>query len=195
MWADFLIALGAAILLGVASVIAFDAFRRPGDQRDPEQPTNVEKLRPQSEAAAAGARHDTLSEKDAAAAEELSAWHAEISSEQPVVHPPVRRRRVDRPPSPRQLAAIRARALAPVRAFAADPLAAPIPGQHRAEEPRLFEAEAERWFAPALAESPRVFPDLPAEPPAFELEGPTGVFPKDWIARVMADAEAEAGAR
>lgn len=183
------------VLLAIVSVSAFDALRRPGDQRDPEQPTNVEKLRPQSEAAAAGARHDQLSEKDAADAEELSAWHAEISAEHPLVGPAVHRRHVHKPPSARQQAAIRARALAPLHAFAADPLAAPIPGQHRAEEPRLFAAEAERWFAPALAAAPRAFPDLPAEPLAFEAEGPTGVFPKDWIAQVMAAAEQKASAR
>jgi hypothetical protein len=49
------------------------------------------------------------------------------TAEQPAVTP-VRRRHLYRPPSPRQLAAMRARHLKPVQEFAADPLTAPLAG-------------------------------------------------------------------
>jgi hypothetical protein len=181
----------AFLVLAFGAVVTADALRRRGDEKDPEQPVFVERDRAKSEAQMAA----PVSDADEEAAAPLVAYVVEIGTDElPIVHPPVRRRRVDKPPSPRQQAAMRARALAPVRAFDADPLGAPIPGQHRAEEPALFEAEAERWFAPALAAAP-AFPDLPAEPPSFDLEGPTGVFPKDWIAQVMAAAEQKASAR
>jgi hypothetical protein len=155
---------------------------------DMDAPMNVERERAKSEAAMAA----PVSDADEEAAAALVAYVVEIGTDElPLVQPAVRRRRVDKPPSPRQQAAIRARALAPVRAFAADPLAAPIPGQHRAEEPRLFDAEAERWFAPALAATP-TFPDLPAEPPAWHLESFTQGWTKADVARMVAEQKASA---
>jgi hypothetical protein len=157
---------------------------------DMDAPMNVERERAKSEAAMAA----PVSEADLAEAAPLVAYVEEIgTNELPIVRPAVRRRRVDKPPSARQQAAIRARALAPVHAFAADPLAAPIPGQHRAEEPALFAAEAERWFAPSLDEAPRLFPDLPAEPPAWHLESFTQGWTKADVDRMV--AKAKAGAR
>jgi len=55
------------VVLGVGGTVAFDALRRPGDQRDPEQPRNVEKLRAHSEAEAAA----PVSEADEAEAAQL----------------------------------------------------------------------------------------------------------------------------
>lgn len=188
---QFLLVYAALMLIAVGGWLLTRHPRRTlaGDM---DAPMNVERERAKSEAEMAA----PVSDADEEAAAPLVAYVVEIGTDElPIVRPPVRRRRVDKPPSLRQLAAIGARAAAPARAFAADPLAAPIPGQHRAEEPLLFESEAERWFAPALEAAPRAFPDLPAEPKEWALEGPTGVFPKDWIAQVMAAAEQKASAR
>lgn len=140
-----------------------------------------ERGRARSIAAASAPLHgEVLAPEDV----ELVEAHHEIvveyrTADQPVVPQPVRRRHVYKPPSPRQIAATE-------RAFAADPLYAPIPGRHRMEEPELFAERIEEWFAPVVAPSSAPFPVRPQEPEPLELEGPTGVFPRDWIQQVMA---------
>jgi hypothetical protein len=86
------------------------------------------------------------------------------TAEQPVVST-VRRRHLYRPPSQRQLAAMRARRLKPVREFAADPLSAPLAGP----------------LAPAV-----IAASVPVSPAPWHMEGPTGVFSRDWIEKAMA---------
>lgn len=131
-----------------------------------------ERGRARSIAAASAPLHgDVLPPDD----QELVDAHHEIvvewrTAEQPVVST-VRRRHLYRPPSQRQLDRMRARQLAPRKAFEADPLSAPLAGP----------------LAPAV-----IHASVPVSPAPFQLEGPTGVFPRDWIAQVMARAEAKA---
>lgn len=104
----------------------------------------------------------------------VDAHHAIVvewrTAEQPVVSP-VRRRHVYKPPSQQQLKRMRARTLKPVHDFAADPLSAPLAGP----------------LAPAV-----IAASVPVSPAPWQMEGPTGMFPRDWIAKIIADAEAGA---
>lgn len=100
---------------------------------------------------------------------ELVEAHHEIvvewrTAEQPVV-PAFTRKHLYRPPSQRQLDRMRARLVAPAQRFAADPLSAPLAGP----------------LAPAV-----IAQSVPVSPAPFQPEGPTGVFPSDWIAKVLA---------
>lgn len=104
---------------------------------------------------------------------ELVDAHHEIlvefrTDEQPAITP-VRRRSTTRPPSQRQLDAIRARRLKPTQAFAADPLGAPLAGP----------------LAPAVLLSSVSI----SEPPAWHLES----FTTEWTTAKFA-ALAKAGA-
>jgi hypothetical protein len=99
-----------------------------------------------------------------------AAWHEDVvdkaswTGEQPVV-PAFTRKHLYRPPTPRQLAAMRARIAEPAQRFAADPLGAPLAGP----------------LVPAV-----IAQSVPVSPAPFQPEGPTGVFPSDWIAKVLA---------
>lgn len=129
-----------------------------------------ERHRYRSIASASAPLHgEVLSPED----QELVAAHHEIliewrTAEQPVV-PTVRRRHVYRPPSARQQARMRARALAPVQAFTDDPLTAPIPVP----------------LAPAVIAN-----SVPVSPAPWNPEGPSAVFSRDWINKILADHEA-----
>jgi hypothetical protein len=89
---------------------------------------------------------------------------------------------------------MRRRALAPVEAFHADALTAPIPDLHQFAAPVEHESLSLQWFAPLTLESPSMlYPSLPTEPAPpdpRDLEGPTGVWSKGWIDSVLAGAEA-----
>lgn len=94
------------------------------------------------------------------------------TAELPMV-PTARRRHLYRPPSQRQLEAMRRRRLAPVRAFASDPLSAPLVGP----------------LAPAVIAAS--VPVSPA-PAAWLLESFTTGWSRADIARMVADAKAGA---
>jgi hypothetical protein len=186
--AESLIVAGFLALV-FGAVVTADALRRKGDEKDPEQPTFVERDRAKSEANMAA----PVTEADEADAAPLVAYVVEIGTDElPLVHPPVRRHRVDKPPSRQQLAVMRNRALAPARAFDADPLGAPIPGRHRLASPVDFGEQAERWFTPAVEAPPRTFPDLPAEPAEWALGGFTAEWTKADVERMVAEAKAGA---
>jgi hypothetical protein len=87
---------------------------------------------------------------------------------------------------------MRARQMAPVRQFEADPLAAPIPDLHDVAEPVLFGTAVEEWFSPALEPVSVPFPELPAEPEAWKLGGFTAEWTAADVARLVAEAKAEA---
>jgi hypothetical protein len=133
-----------------------------------------ERGRARSIAAASAPLHgDALPPED----RKLVQAHHEIvvewrTAEQPVVST-VRRRHLYRPPSQRQLAAMRARRMAPVREFAADPLSAPLAGP----------------LAPAVIAAS--VPVSPAPQPWF-LESFTTGWTKADVDRMVAQAKAEA---
>lgn len=82
-------------------------------------------------------------------------------------------------------------------AFNADPLGAPIPEGHQRAEAAEFKSITEEWFAAfAWPASPAPTVSISSvqisEPDPYDLEGPTGVFPKDWIDRMVAEAKAGA---
>lgn len=85
----------------------------------------------------------------------------------------------------------------PSLAFAADPLGAPIPDGHLVADPAFFHDVTADWLS-AFAWPTSPAPVVPfssvqvVEPDPLELEGPTGVFSKDWIDRIIAEAKAEA---
>lgn len=116
--ADFLIALGIAVLLGVGVYVLMPkSGTKEKDERDPEAPRNVEKGRAHSEAEAA--KDVPLSLADAEEAAELVAWVEEIGTgEQPLIV-----------------------------AFDADPLAAPIPEDRAVAEPDLFNDVTAGWLS------------------------------------------------
>lgn len=153
--------------------------------------TKEERRRAKAITDATARRHEVLAPEEQKLAD---AWHEDIqdararTDEYPVV-PVVRKRHVYRPPSQRQLDAARARLLAPVRHFAADPLAAPIPGRHRFEEPELFGGAVEEWFA---RKAEPAFPTLPAEPEPWLLGGFTDTWSVGDVARMVERAKAEA---
>jgi hypothetical protein len=126
-----------------------------------------ERGRRRSRAEMTAGRHRPMSTVDVRwAAEAEQAAEVWRTDEQPLVS--VRRRHTYRPPTPRQLARMRARQTAPARAFAADPLTAPLAGP----------------LAPSA-----VIPSMPhVEPAPFVSEGPTGVFDRQWIARILEES-------
>lgn len=152
----FLIAAGF-LALGIGALIAFDALRRPGDERDPEQPHN-----PRTRADYVAATAAPLSEADKEAAAPLVAFVEEIGTDE-----------------------------LPDLAFDIDPLAAPIPVGYRVAEAAFFHDVTADWLS-AFAWPTSPAPVVPfssvqvVEPDPFELEGPTGVFSRDWIEKAMA---------
>lgn len=106
------------------------------------------------------------------------AWHVDVeekaswTGEQRIVSP-VRRRHLYRPPSQRQLAAMRARRLRPVQDFANDPLSAPLAGP----------------LAPAVIAAS--VPVSPA-PQAWFLESFTESWTAAEVARMVAAVKAKA---
>jgi hypothetical protein len=86
------------------------------------------------------------------------------TAEQPTV-PAFTRKHLYRPPTPRQLAAMRARIAAPAQRFAADPLSAPL----------------------ATELSPAV--ELPGPAPAWRLESFTESWTAADLARILANAK------
>lgn len=66
------------LAVGFTAVVVADALRRPGDERDPEQPHRVEKVRAQSEAEAAG----EVTEVDEAEAAELVAFVEAVGTDE-----------------------------------------------------------------------------------------------------------------
>lgn len=126
----------------------------------------------------------------------IEAWREDVedkasrTAELPIVHV-VHRRHTHRRPVRWQRVAARRRTL---RGFHADPLAAPVPAQHRVEEPVLFGAWLEDWFRrpAALGPASTPFPEPPAEPEPWDLESFTQGWTRDDIARMVADAKAGA---
>jgi hypothetical protein len=120
------------------------------------------------EAEIAKVEHDRLSAKDEAEVAELRAFVEEIGSGE-----------------------------FPSLAFDADPLGAPIPDGHRVEAEAFFhdlfadKISAFTWVA-AERSTVALSSVQVVEPAPFELEGPTGVFSRDWINKVIARVEAEA---
>lgn len=136
--------------------------------------SKLERGRARSMAAASAPLHDLpVPEAD----RELVQAHHEIvvewrTAEQPVVSQ-VRRRHVQRPPSRRQLDAMRARRLKPMQDFASDPLSAPLVGP----------------LAPAVIAAS--VPVSPAPAPWF-LESFTTGWTKADVERMVADYKAGA---
>lgn len=167
---DFLIALGILALLGVG-VYVVDRVRKSGtevkDERDPEQPRNVERGHARSEAEAA--KDEPLSPAEAEEAAELVAFLDEIGTgEQPLV-----------------------------LAFDADPLTAPIPDDRAVADPDLFDEVTAGWlslFTWTPVTDPVVpFSSVQiSEPEPFESMS----FTKGWttadVERMVAEAKAGA---
>lgn len=158
------------LVLAVGSVIVVDALRRPPDERDPERTRRAVRTRADFEAEVAIA----VSDVDEEAAAPLLAYVEEIGTGE-----------------------------FPAHAFDADPLGAPIPDGHRFALPADWHDTTADWLAcfawppttaPTTPLSSVLVPDVP-EPAPFALEGPTGVFSKDWMDEVMAAAEAKAASR
>jgi hypothetical protein len=174
---SLLIALGILLLsgAGLALYVRKGGTKEVKDEVDPEAPRNVERGTAASEAAARAPAHSPLSEADAVAVAELHEYYQEIGTTEIPVVQRVRRRHGYRKQSRKQRQALRRRAL---DGFATDPLAAAIPGRHRVEEPVMFAASVERWFAPQLYISASAFPEPPAEPEAL----PPLDFTGEWAA-------------
>jgi len=154
------LAITAVLILGIGSVIVADAFRRPGDARDPEQPHNpLTRADYEAETAA------PVSEVDEAAASQLLAYVEKVGTGE-----------------------------FPSLAFAADPLGAPIPADHRFADPTLFNVSAAAWLLPAWPTAPL----LPltsvqiADPDPFDVESFTRGWTREQIAALVANAKAGA---
>jgi hypothetical protein len=163
---SLLIAFGILLLAGagLALYVRKGGTKEVKDEVDPEAPRNVERRRAASEAAATEDR--PLSKADAAEADELHDYFQKIGT-----------------------------AEFPALAFVADPLGAPIPDDHGLSAPTMFdEAWADKlslftWSAASTAPVSLSSVQV-SEPESWQLEGPTGVFSRDWINQVMARAEA-----
>ncbi|WP_433078963.1 hypothetical protein ACQP1P_38820 [Dactylosporangium sp. CA-052675] len=153
MWADFLIALGLAVLGGAVVVV----IRRRGGGP-------AERHRVRAIAAAIAPLPDLRNADEHEHVQEIHALYEQYRTDE-----------------------------FPTLAFDADPLGAPIPDGYRVEAEQFFhDLAADRLSAftwttaqretVALASVP--IPHVPTVEP-FALEGPTGVFSKDWIDSVM----------
>lgn len=168
--ADFLIALGILVLLGVGAAVVV-RVRKNGtevkDQRDPEQPRNVERMRAASEAEAA--KDEPLSPADAEEAAELVAWVEEIGTGEQFL----------------------------VLAFDADPLSAPIPEDLGFAEPDTFHEVTAGWLSqftwslPAEPATPLSSVKV-IEPDPLLLESFTTGWSRDEIAAILAKGKAGA---
>ena len=165
---DFVIALAILILLGVGvtMVVRVRSTAAPKDERDPEQPRNVERGHARSEAEAA--KDEPLSPADAVEAAELVEFLAEIGTgEQPLVI-----------------------------AFDADPLAAPIPDDRYAEPDLFHDVTASWlsrfiWPLPAEPAVPLSSVQI-SEPAPLDIEGFTTGWTKAEIAEILAKGKAGA---
>lgn len=148
------------LILAGAALVFFGVvvLRRPRKTLagDMDTPMDVERQRAKSEAQMAA----PVSEADEEAAAPYVAYVEEIGTEE-----------------------------FPTLAFDADPLGAPIPEGHLVAEPEFFTAVTADWLSVFSWTAPSRVPLVSvqvAEPEAVEIEGPTGVFSKDWIDAVMA---------
>lgn len=159
-----LIALGIVLLgAGVGlSLIARKNGAEPQDERDPEQPRNVERGRAHSEAEAA--KDVPLSEAEAEQAADLVAFLDEIGTGE---HPLV-------------------------LAFDADPLSAPIPEERRVAGAELFDDVTANWLSmftwmlPTDPAVPIASVQVP-EPEDLELESFTTGWTRAEIADILAN--------
>lgn len=168
--ANTLIALGILVLLGVGVYVA-DRVRKSGtevkDQRDPEQPRNVERGHARSEAEAA--KDEPLSPADEEEAAELVAWVEEIGTGEQFL----------------------------VLAFDADPLSAPIPDDRLVDRLDLWDDVAANllsrftWTLPSEPAVPFSSVQI-SEPEPFELESFTRGWTRAQIEDMVAGAKAEA---
>lgn len=156
----------ALLVLGVGSVIAADALRRPGDERDPEQVHNADRGRANSEAAAAA----EVSDVDELAAAPLLAYVEEIGTgEFPAL----------------------AFDADPLGAPIPDDHHPAEPAFFVEAVAGRFSHQFSAWpAAPALPLSSVQVPD----PDPFEVEGFTRGWTREQLAAVLAQAEAKAGA-
>lgn len=166
--ADLLIALGILALLGVGVyVVVRKSGTEPKDERDPEQPRNVERGHARSEAEAA--KDEPLSPAEQEEAADLVAFLDEIGTgEQPLV-----------------------------LAFDADPLSAPIPEDRAVADPCLFDEVTAGWlslFTWTLPADPAVpFSSVQiSEPAPLELESFTGTWTTGELAKLIDAAKAGA---
>lgn len=153
------------LVLGVGSVIAADALRRPGDERDPEQPHNpLTRADYEAEAAA------PVSEVDEAAAAPLLAYVEEVGTgEFPSL----------------------AFDADPLGAPIPDDHHPAEPAFFVEAVAGRFSHQFSAWpAAPALPLSSVQVPD----PDPFEAEGFTRGWTREQLAAVLAQAEAKAGA-
>lgn len=168
--ANTLIAFGILVLLGVA-VYAVDRVRKSGtevkDQRDPEQPRNIEKGRAHSEAEAA--KDEPLSPADAEEAAELCAWVEEIGTGEQFL----------------------------VLAFDADPLSAPIPDDRLVDQLDLWDDVAANllsrftWTLPAEPAVPFSSVQI-SEPAPLELDSFTTGWTRSEMDAILAKGKAGA---
>jgi len=169
---DFLIALGILVLLGVGMYVV-DRVCKSGtevkDERDPEQPRNVDRGHARSEAEAA--RDEPLSPAEEEEAAELVAFLDEIGTGE----------------------------LPLVLAFDADPLSAPIPDDRPVAEPDLWNDVTASWLSrftwtlPAEPAVPFSSVQIP-EPAPLELEGFTASWTRAEMDAILAKGKAGASA-
>ena len=146
-----------AVVLAIGALMAYDALRRPGDERSPEQPHNP-RTRADYEAEVAA----PVAAVDEVAAAPLVAFVEKIGTDE-----------------------------FPTLAFDADPLGECIPDGYVMESETFFnDLAATRLSAFTWTATPGTTVALSSvqvvEPAPFELEGPTGVFSRDWIEKAMA---------
>jgi hypothetical protein len=166
--ADVLIAIGILVLLGVGVAVAV-RVRKSGtevkDERDPEQPRNVDRGHARSEAEAA--RDEPLSQAEEEEAAELVAYFEEIGTGEQLM----------------------------VMAFDIDPLAAPIPDDRPVAEPDLWNDVTAGWLSrftwthPTEPAVPLTSVPL-SEPEPFEPEGFTTGWTKAEMAAILARGKA-----
>lgn len=167
---DLLIALGILALLGVG-VYVVQRVRKSGtevkDERDPEQPRNVDRGHARSEAEAA--KDEPLSPAEEEEAAELVAYFEEIGTGEQLM----------------------------VMAFDVDPLSAPIPEDRTVSEPDLFDEVTAGWlslFTWTPVTDPVVpFSSVQiSEPEPFESMGFTQGWTTADVERMVAEAKAGA---
>lgn len=168
---DFLIALAILVIAGAYLV---RRARKGGngvkDEVDPEAPSSLERRRAAREAAAAAAAADrVLSGHDEAEIAELHEYFQEIGTGE----------------------------LPLVVAFDADPLGAPIPEDHSYAEPvdfhEMWADKLSLFFWPTTPAAPIPLSSVQVpDPDPFEAESFTGSWTAADVARMVAEAKAEA---
>lgn len=166
--ADALIALSILALLGVGAALL---LRKSGtevkDERDPEQPRNVERGRAHSEAEAS--KDEPLSPAEQEEAADLVAFLDEIGTGE----------------------------LPLVLAFDADPLTAPIPEDRAVADPDLFDEVTAGWLSlftwtPATDTALPFSSVQISEPAPLELEGFTASWTRAEMDAILAKGKAGA---